>query len=303
MSTTRRFTRLVRRLDEASIRRQFQRYTTLIGVDLARGGGTAKAVRRGNHRAEARFMLRMLFIVSPFMATGLILMYFAYGRRANVFYLFGLFVLGIGYLVEIYILTTNKYLDAARSAPALLTRTIFLIEAFPEKWKDLSHRGLINKHLELVARLYAQLPNQLHGGDPQSRKLFRDWGSELATSVRDLKQQVAHPTTTTSADLLCRLSSDLNSALDGRWSDIPQAVPVTDLHIDSPRQRAAWLALSAILLSSAILILVAYSSKLGSGGEFVASLCGALGLMALGRAGISIEGLTRAKEALDKMWK
>ena len=197
----------------------------------------------------------------------------------------------------------EKHLYAAQMIPALLVRTIFLIEAYPEEWRDLKRRGLINKHLELLARSYARIPNQLQGGDPHTRRLFREWGLEMATSVRELKRWVAHPTPFTFTDLLHRLSSDLNCALDGRWSEIPRTAPAIDSQVGSPRQKAAWLTLGALLLAGAISILVAYSSELGAGGPLVVSLLGALGLMAMTRGGISLEGLAKAKGNLDDLRK
>jgi hypothetical protein len=214
-----------------------------------------------------------------------------------------LIAIGLGFMLEFYILLTGKYLDMARTIPSVLTQAISVIEAHPENWKDLNSRGRINKELERVARSYVRLPDQLRGGDPHTLTLFRDWGLEMAVSVRDLKQWVAHPSAFTYTDLLHRLSVDLNSALDGRWSEIPRAKPSGDSNTGSPRQKAAWLALGATLLALAISILVAYSSKLGVGGPFLVSLLGALGLMAMSRGGIPLEGLSKAKGTLDVMRK
>jgi hypothetical protein len=300
MTTTTRWTRLVRQLDGSSTRRQFRRYSTLIRVDQAHGGGTAKVVSRGTSRAYGTFLLKMFLAVSPFMVIGAMLMSSANSPGSSLLHLVGLLVVLLGYLLQIIIMSTERYLDNARAVPALLARTIFLIEGYPEKWKDLNHRGLINRHLELIADSYARVPNQLQGGDSHAR-LFRKWGLEMGTSVRDLKEQVAHPTTSTVVDLLQRLSSDLDVALDGRWSEIPRVAPAKNPHIRSPRQRAAWLALSAILLAGAISILVAYSAKLGAGGPLVVSLVGTLGLMAMSRAGISLEGFTKTKGVFDNL--
>jgi hypothetical protein len=303
MTRTIRLTSLVSLLDASRTSRQFRTYPTLIGVDLERGGGTAKAVIIGINRAESRQMLRIFVVIIPFIVTGSAAIIYASQLRSQVLGVVSLIAIGLGFMLEFYILLTGKYLDLARTIPSVLTQAIAVIEAHPENWKDLTSRGRINKELERVARSYARLPYQLRGGDPHTLTLLGDWGLEMAASVRDLKQWVAHPSAFTYTDLLHRLSVDLNSALDGRWSEIPRTKPSEDSKAGSPRQRAAWLALGATLLALTIAILVAYSSKLGVGGPFVVSLFGALGLMAITRGGISLDGLTKAKGALDILSK
>jgi hypothetical protein len=287
----------------AKLRVEYRRYPTLINLDLARGGGTAKVVRDGLTNAQRRQFLRMILVVGPFLASGAALLIIAHPHENVAMQLAGPFLIVTGYLLEIYIVQTQRYLDMARVIPWDLTKAISVIEADPSQWKDLTRRGGINEQLERVARSYTHLPVQLRGGDPHTLAVFRGWGLEMATSVRDLKQWVAHPSAFTYTDLLHRLSVDLNSALDGRWSEIPRAVPPGDSNLGSPRQRAAWLTLGALLLASAITILVAYSSKLGDGGPLVVSLLGALGLMAMTKGGLPLEGLIRAKGTLDELRK
>ena len=80
----RRSARVMRQVDEGIIERQFRIYPTLIAIDMARGGGTAKLVRKRNSRAHIRAIGLMLLAISPFMTAGLLLTTLEDGPRPLV---------------------------------------------------------------------------------------------------------------------------------------------------------------------------------------------------------------------------
>jgi hypothetical protein len=172
----------------------------------------------------------------------------------------------------------NEGLAATR-----LLRTIAVLEHNISRWPTSEFRWDIARRLEYIAKSVERIPLGLRSVAPDVRRQASETSKAKAQAIRELELSAIQPGPSTFSNLVHQLCEDMVTITDGRWYELPEAVP-------SERHSPWWMRVAAmigsILIAAGGIAVLTYSAKIGPASAVLAPILFAGSLVLLSTAGI-----------------